>query len=67
MHPSLVEKPALSVADLHLIGKLINEAVGELGFTAGECDRLDELYTDLDDYLTQAVDADWPDKEALVP
>lgn len=65
-HPSLVEKPALTVADLHLIGKLINEAVGDLGLTTAECQRLDDLYVDLDDYLTLAVAADWPETEALV-
>lgn len=63
-HPSLVEKPALTVADLHLIGKFFYQD-GEL--TLAEHDRYDALADVFDDYLTVAVGDDWDAREALVP
>lgn len=64
MHPSLVEKPKLSVADLHLIGKLF---FGDGGLTPAEGARLDALGDVFDDYLLQVVGPDWGSQPALVP
>lgn len=64
MHPSLVEKPALSVADLHLLARCA--FYGPENFSAAELDRYDSLGDVLDDYLTAVVGEDWPDRQALV-
>jgi hypothetical protein len=66
MHPSLIEKPFLSVADLHLIARVVR-ASEAVGFSEAECDRLDELEDELDTYLSRAVSPDWPTTEVLVP
>lgn len=66
MHPSLIEKPFLTVADLHLIGKVIC-GVEDDDMTTAEVDRLIFLEDTFADYLSAAVDYDWRAKEALVP
>lgn len=63
MHPSLVEKPALSVADLHLLAKALIFAEGLSDAEADRAAQLDDLFGA---YLTDAVGPDWLDMEALV-
>ena len=63
MHPSLIEKPALSVADLHVICKLLH---ADCPFTVVEGNRLWELGEVLDNYLSKVVGEDWDEMEALV-
>jgi len=65
MHPSLIEKPVFTVADLHLIAKLAIWTEDDT-LTLAEGSRLDALSDVLDDYLTVAVGYDWPLLEALV-
>ena len=69
MHASLIEKPKLSVAELHLIAKLIGTGDEDISyhFTAAELKAWDDIEGKLDDYLTVAVGADWDTTEALVP
>lgn len=63
-HPSLIAKPALSVADLHLLARFAFYTTEN--FSAAELDRYDALGDVLDDYLTAVVGEDWPDRHALV-
>lgn len=64
-HASLIEKPVLTVADLHLIGKIVC-GVDDGDLTVAEFNRLDVIEDTLADYLVSAVDVDWRCTEALV-
>lgn len=64
-HPSEVVKPALSMNDLHLIGRALDVADdGEFG--RFENRRLDELFDVLSAYLSETIGEDWMKREALV-
>lgn len=62
-HPSLIKKPVLSVADLHLIALVMD---GQPSFTEAECNRLEVIEDALADYLKIAVSPAWRELEALV-
>ena len=64
-HPSEVVKPALSMNDLHLIGRALDVA-DDCEFGRHENRRLDELFDVLSAYLSQTIGEDWMKKEALV-
>lgn len=64
-HPSLIEKPVLSVADLHLIAKVFTFTDVDT-LTLAEAARCGELEDILDVYLIAAVGDDWFNQEALV-
>jgi hypothetical protein len=64
-HSSLIAKPFMSVADLHLFGKYLMG--GATRFTQAERDRCDNLYEDLCVFLDEVVGPTWEDREALVP
>lgn len=67
-HPSLIAKPALSVAELHLIAKLMDTGEEDISFhfTAAELQTWDDLTALFNAYLTTAVGPEWADQEALV-
>ena len=59
----------LSINDLHLLGKLLEQAddayLDELGCTEDEKKRADHLYEALDAHLAAYFGDDWHDKEVL--
>lgn len=64
-HPSEVVKPALSMNDLHLLGRVL-EVADETEFSCHESRRLDELFAVLERYLSQTIGEGWLEREALV-